>query len=108
MFVAGAVLFGKALFRMILLMLGCWFIVSGNYLPMIRAERLVRHAIGINELPLNLTVEVEFLFKLKDCLFFCSLLLNREPGNLFAARNLSAQIATHRRRKQTTYSVSLS
>ncbi len=46
MFVVGAVLFEKSLFTMILLMLGCWLIVSGNYLPIIRAERLVRHAGG--------------------------------------------------------------
>lgn len=46
MFVVGAVLFDTSLFTMILLMLGCWLIVSGNYLPVVRAERLVRHAGG--------------------------------------------------------------
>lgn len=46
MFVVAAVLFETSLFTMILLMLGCWLIVSGNYLPIIRAERLVRHAGG--------------------------------------------------------------
>lgn len=46
MFVVGGVLFEESFFTMLLLMIGCWLIVSGNYLPIIRAERLVRHAGG--------------------------------------------------------------